>query len=232
MPIILSLETSGTAGSVAVIRDAVCLGQVSLHLANSHAETLGQNIDHLLKMVGVAKSELSAIALSAGPGSFTGLRIGTSTAKGLCFGLEIPLIPVETHKALAYAILEFVADGDLIIPMQDARRMEVYATVYQRIGSELSVCSETTNYILDEHSFGSERNGHKVWFIGDGVSKFSALIDEPRHQYLAEQWPTAESVGKIAHQYLLNNERMIFDTAYYTPFYLKPWVGNQTTPKK
>lgn len=232
MALILSIETSGTAGSVAISQDGQCLGQISLNLANSHAETLGQNIEHLIRIAGKKKSELNAVALSAGPGSFTGLRIGASTAKGLCYGLDIPLIPIPTHEAMAVGLMDFVAEGDILIPMQDARRMEVYATVYQKNKEQVNVLRATTNYILDEQSFEAERANAKVWFIGDGSKKFSSIINLGKDIVLSDYWPSAEFIGLLAENRYQANDGLLVDTAYYTPFYLKPWVGNQTSPKK
>lgn len=237
---ILSLETSGSVGSIAIHAEGRCLATQIVYTANSHAETLGKSIDHLLDITGLKAQNLGAIALSEGPGSFTGLRIGTSTAKGLCYGLDIPLLPVRTHDAMAQSILGWCTPKSIIIPMQDARRMEVYTTVYQVTEAEkqFSILSPTHNLILDQDSYAAYlEQDVQVYFIGDGCAKWQSILTQNEgikasFIFKSDLTPLAQYIGDLATSHYQQLDKVTGKAlAYYTPFYLKPWVGNQTTPK-
>ena len=129
MALILSLETTSPICSVALHRDSELIGYSELHLDKSHSSALMPLVNHLLEVSMVDRDELEAVAVSRGPGSYTGLRIGTSSAKGLCYALDIPLISVDTLQAMAASVIPFAPEGALLVPVLDARRMEVYAEI-------------------------------------------------------------------------------------------------------
>ena len=186
-----------------------------------HSQKITLLIQEVLKDSGLAISDLSAVAISAGPGSYTGLRVGTSCAKGLCFASDIPLIAVPTLDLVVQPFLK--ADADLIIPMIDARRMEVYYNVYEASGKQLS---ETDNLIIEANSF-EELRSKKLLFCGDGAHKVKNVIDHPDFS-VQSTYPHAADMAQIATQRFDN--QLFEDIAYYSPFYFKP--PNITKSKK
>ena len=224
---ILSIETSTPACTVALHKEGILLGSYELQVEKSHAEALTQLIEHLLKSSRCTLKDLEAIALSKGPGSYTGLRIGTSTAKGLCYGLQIPLIAVNTLEAMASSVQKYFSTEKniMIAPMIDARRMEVYTAFYDY---ELNEMKETHAKIIDEHSFEDQLQHGKVVIFGNGAQKCTEVIFHSQLLYLEGLVPHAKDIGKIAYNKFLNNE--FEDTAYFEPFYLKEFVAGK--PKK
>jgi len=178
------------------------------------------NIGHTLR-------DLAAVAVSDGPGSYTGLRIGAAAAKGLCFALDIPLVAVGTLPALAHQIATRTprADTYLYAPMLDARRQEVYTALYRADGSELAVPAPL---ILTPEALAEQLAHHSVLFFGSGAAKFQPLVsDNPNAAFLSDVQPSAVSVGELA---LGAYQRQEFqNVAYYEPFYLKEVYT--TTPK-
>ena len=171
MALILSIETATTNCSVSLSKNGETLLLKEDNSNNySHAERLHVFIDETLREANIERSELEAIAVSKGPGSYTGLRIGVSAAKGLCYALDIPLISVSTLEALAYQVN---VDNGVIVPMLDARRMEVFSAIYS---SNLKQVRDIEAQILDESSFTQELSKGKVYFIGNGVEKTKALL--------------------------------------------------------
>lgn len=222
---ILSIETSTTVCSVALHGDGQLLGHSSLYLEKSHATQLAPLIDQLLRATEVNRKDLSAIALSAGPGSYTGLRIGASLAKGLCYALNIPLVAVNTLEAMVRQMRPYVLENDLLCPMLDARRMEVY-TLLARADGE--VLQPTEACILEENAFENELEKGKILFFGNGSDKAREIIRHSNAKFVPHITTEAWSVGELAlHRYEME---AFEDIAYFEPFYLKEFQA--TKPKK
>ncbi|MGC6525699.1 MAG: tRNA (adenosine(37)-N6)-threonylcarbamoyltransferase complex dimerization subunit type 1 TsaB [Flavobacteriaceae bacterium] len=217
MKYILNIETSTTNCSVALAKDGetVCIKEDN-SLKYSHAERLHVYIDEVLKIANIQTSELAAVAVSKGPGSYTGLRIGVSAAKGLCFALDIPLISVPTLEALAYKIQ--IKKG-CIVAMLDARRMEVYASTFD---SDYSCIEPTDAKILDENSYGNILQNQSVHFVGTGVDKTKTIIQHP-NAYFDSQLPSAEQMCRLSFNKFQAEE--FEDLAYFEPFYLKDFIA-------
>ena len=203
------------------------VGQSELRLDKSHSTHLTILIEQLLENTGHQLADLAAVALSDGPGSYTGLRIGAAAAKGLCFALDIPLLAVGTLKALAAQVAASTArpENFLFCPMLDARRMEVYAAIYRDNGQEVLA---PTSLLLDADTLAEQLAHHSVLFFGNGAAKFHALLGESDNaDFLAGIEPSAISVGALA---VAAYHRQEFqNVAYYEPFYLKEVYT--TTPK-
>ena len=225
----LSLETSSPVCSVALHRvaDGALIGQSELRLDKSHSTHLTILIEQLLENTGHRLADLAAVAVSDGPGSYTGLRIGGAAAKGLCFALDIPLVAVSTLKALAVQVAAVTARPEswLYCPMLDARRTEVYAALYDYEGQEVLA---PTPLLLDADTLAEQLTHRSVLFFGHGAAKFQALLGEhPRAGFLAGIEPSAVAVGRLAVAAFHRQEFQ--DVAYYEPFYLKEVYT--TTPK-
>ncbi|MFK5983700.1 MAG: tRNA (adenosine(37)-N6)-threonylcarbamoyltransferase complex dimerization subunit type 1 TsaB [Flavobacteriaceae bacterium] len=217
MAAILCIETSTTNCSVAISVDGKTIAlKEENNKQYSHAEKLHLFIEDVLNEANIQKSQLDAIAVSKGPGSYTGLRIGVSSAKGLCFALDIPLISIPTLVALAYQVSE--KDG-IIIPMLDARRMEVYSAVFNSNKEEVR---ETQAEILDKASFIEDLDKNKVYFIGDGVEKFKNICENKNAVFIEDKFPSANEMGYLAE--LKHKKSDIENVAYFEPYYLKDFV--------
>ena len=218
MALILSIETSTTNCSVSLSKEGETVFLKEDYDNNySHAERLHVYIDDVLKKTGVSPSQLDAIAISKGPGSYTGLRIGVSSAKGLCFALNKPLISVSTLEAL---VLQVTNKDGFIVPMLDARRMEVYAAVFDLNHNQIR---ETRAEVLNEYSFNSYLEQGNVYFIGNGVEKTKEIINHPNAVFVENKLPSANEMSKLAyHKYKINDFE---DVAYFEPYYLKDFVA-------
>jgi len=183
----------------------------------SHAELLHQYITEVLEEAQIKKEALDAIAVSKGPGSYTGLRIGVSAAKGICYALDIPLISVPTLASLALRVKEPTMT---VIPMLDARRMEVYSAVFN---SELKEIRETQAEILTEASYASYLEKGTVTFIGSGVEKFEAICQHENASFFNELLPSAAEMASLAYHKLKIDDTE--DVAYFEPYYLKDFVS-------
>ncbi len=217
MALILSIETSAPICSVALHQDGILKGISEVAVENSHSEVLTVLIENLLKNTFVDKSELDAIAISEGPGSYTGLRIGLSTAKGLCYALEIPLIAVKTLKAMANQVQRLYPSTDevLFCPMLDARRMEVYHAIYD---NKLNEIQETKPLIFEEGALSDYAN-KKIIYFGDGAQKGQEALAFPDFHFIKGIETSASGMGELAFDKF---QRNIFeDVAYCEPFYLK-----------
>lgn len=223
---ILSLETSTTNCSVALSVNGKTEFLKEENSKNySHAEKLNVFIDEVLKQSKLKVNDLDAVAVSKGPGSYTGLRIGVSSAKGLCFACNLPLISIPTLESLAHQIpTERLSQGDLILPMLDARRMEVYTQTYK---SNLTAISKTEAKVLEEDSF-EDLSATNLHFIGNGVEKFEKITNLKNAYFYAEGIPSANEMGNIAFRKFQNKE--FEDVAYFEPFYLKDFIAGK--PKK
>ena len=227
--LLLSLETSSPVCSVALHRtaDGSLVGQSELRLDKSHSTHLTILIEQLLVNTGHALTDLAAVAVSDGPGSYTGLRIGAAAAKGLCFALDVPLVAVSTLRALAAQVAAGTARPELYLfcPMLDARRTEVYAAIYTHAGAEVLA---PTPLLLDADTLAEQLARQSVLFFGHGAAKFQALLGTHAHAgFLAGIEPSAVAVGRLA---VAAYHRQDFqDVAYYEPFYLKEVYT--TTPR-
>jgi len=218
MAVILCLETSTTNCSVAIAVDGEIIAlQEDNNNKYSHAEKLHSFIDQVLAESGILKSSLQAIAVSKGPGSYTGLRIGVSAAKGLCFAMDVPLIAIPTLEALAH---QAVVENGYIIPMLDARRLEVYAAVFSSDNDQIR---ETKAEVLDENSYDGYLKTTKVCFIGDGVEKFKALCKHKNAVFMDNKLPSAKQMGALAELKYQKND--FEDVAYFEPYYLKDFIA-------
>ena len=187
MSLILSIETSTPVCSVAISKDGKPVAYQKLFLEKSHANLLTLLIENLLKECSLDFIEMDAIAVSKGPGSYTGLRIGVSTAKGLCYTLSKPLIAINTLKAMAFEVNQFNTNKALLCPMIDARRMEVYTML---LDYQLNVLQETEAKILDSQSFNETLKRKSVLFFGNGSLKFEELMkDENNVHFIKEVFP-------------------------------------------
>lgn len=218
MTYILCLETSTTNCSVSLCKDGKVIGfKEDYDTKYSHAERLHQFIKVVLEEASIELKELNAIAVSKGPGSYTGLRIGVSSAKGLCYGLKIPLISISTLHSLARQIQ---SDKGYIVPMIDARRMEVYSAVFSNeYIQERSIEAE----ILDENSYEFYLQDNKVCFIGNGVSKFAEICTHKNSRFFPEKLPSSKEMAILSYQKYLNNN--FEDVSYFEPYYLKDFVA-------
>lgn len=218
MAYILNIETATTNCSVSLSKNGETLVlKEDYGSGYSHAERLHVYIDEVLKQANLKPSELNAIAVSKGPGSYTGLRIGVSTAKGLCFALDKPLISVATLDALAHQVI--VEDG-CIIPMLDARRMEVYSAIYD---SDHKILRATEAQIIDDRSFKDLLEKEPVYFIGNGVEKTKSIISHQHANFIEGKLPSANEMSLLAYQKYKKND--IEDVAYFEPYYLKDFIA-------
>lgn len=211
---ILSIETSTSICSVAVHGDGKLISFLEVHEPGAHAEQLMLLVEKVVTNAGFEFKELDAIAVSGGPGSYTGLRIGVSTAKGLAFGLNKPLIGMNTLQALASAVL--IKEGEYIIPVLDARRMEVYREVFDW---ELNSMEELQAEVLSEESFQNFLKDGRVYFVGDAVEKVKSLIKNGNAEFRTDLSFSAKYMGEISLRKFQKEE--FADLAYFVPNYLK-----------
>ncbi|WP_069658560.1 tRNA (adenosine(37)-N6)-threonylcarbamoyltransferase complex dimerization subunit type 1 TsaB [Arcticibacter eurypsychrophilus] len=226
MALILQIETSTISCSVALSENGQTLSFKEAAERNIHASSITLFIEDVMKVADKKLTDLDAVAVSMGPGSYTGLRIGVSTAKGLCYGLSIPLIAIDTLKAMAASIKINLGSGEhLYCPMIDARRMEVYSAIYN---AELVPISPIAANVIEETSFSSILEKHKVVFFGDGAEKcIASLGNHPNAIFITDF--TNSAVDHNAQAYDKYNTQLFEDLAYFEPYYLKDFVA--TTPK-
>jgi len=218
LALILCLETATTNCSVALSQDGALLALKEDKSNNySHAEKLHVFIDEILKENNLNVTDLDAIAVSKGPGSYTGLRIGVSSAKGLCFSLDIPLISIATLASLAAQV---ELEKGFVIPMLDARRMEVYSAVFDE---KLNEIRETKAEILDENSFTDYLEKDKTVFIGNGVEKFQAICTHSNAEFILDKLPSAREMCTLAEAKYKKSDTE--DVAYFEPYYLKDFIA-------
>lgn len=217
---ILCIETATTNCSVAIFNGTSCIAfKEDSSSGYSHNEQLHVFIQDVCAQAGLKLADLKAVAVSKGPGSYTGLRIGVSAAKGLCYALSIPLIAVETLNILAQAA---EATSDFIIPMIDARRMEVYSCVLDGDGASLD---PTKAEILTENSYADYLQKGTVTFIGNGVAKWQKFCAHPNADFKDGILPSAKDMGGLANALL--SEKLFVDVAYFEPYYLKDFQSFQ-----
>lgn len=231
MPNILTIETSTSTCSIALWSGNKIIALKETSEQNAHSRLLTVMINNLFTENNIDIKSLNAIAVSIGPGSYTGLRIGVSVAKGLCFGLSIPTITINTLKALTQQYLiknsDINKEADIILcPMLDARRMEVYTSLYT---TNLDVILPVCAMEIDEFSFKDELSKSKIIFFGSGTEKCKNIILSPNAIFIDNVEPSANSVALLASE--LYKKKEFADTAYFEPFYLKNFVAIKSTKK-
>lgn len=224
---ILCLETATPTCSVAITDGVATLAHRECNGQNAHSERITIFIKEVMDEVGIDYSQLNAVAVSKGPGSYTGLRIGVSTAKGVCYAAGLPLMAVDTLHAMAYGMRQKLGDqvqpGDLFVPMIDARRMEVYCAVFD---ANLNRVKDTEAVVVDEHSFDELLDGHRLWLFGDGAPKLHQLFqDNLQIQIVDDFTPSAAFMAALSDDALKAAD--FVDVAYFEPFYLKDFVAGK-----
>ncbi|MBQ7163076.1 MAG: tRNA (adenosine(37)-N6)-threonylcarbamoyltransferase complex dimerization subunit type 1 TsaB [Bacteroidales bacterium] len=230
MALILHIETATSLCSVALSRDGEVLFAACNDAGPSHAVQLGVYVDQALRVAEQAHLSLDAVAVSSGPGSYTGLRIGVSMAKGLCYALSVPLVAVPTLQVLTRAFLETRPAGSLdkealLCPMIDARRMEVYTALFR---SDLTPLSQTQALVVDEHCFSTLEGEAPLYIFGNGAAKCYPVIARRPLFYEADVKLTAQAMIRPAEEALAAGRTE--DVAYFEPFYLKEFQA--TVPTK
>jgi len=221
---ILQIETATAICSVALSVNGKIISFKEEHGQNLHAANLTLFIDEVVKTAGLSYQELDAIAVSKGPGSYTGLRIGVSTAKGLCYALDKPLIAIETLEMMAAGYLAENPDySGLICPMIDARRMEVYTSIFDL---SLNIILPTEAKIIDETSFTDYLAKETLTFIGDGAAKCEEVLTHQNAKFDKANFNSATYMSLLANKAFSNSK--FEDVAYFEPFYLKDFVVTQS----
>jgi len=225
MALILQIETATTSCSVAIATDGVVLASKEVNERNIHAEVITRFIEYVINEADVTYQQLDAIAVSCGPGSYTGLRIGISTAKGLCYALNKPLIAIETLVSMCSgAKANKIYNNDMLLcPMIDARRMEVFTAVFKSAGDKIK---ETSALIINENSFSDLLENNRVLFFGDGAEKCQPVLNSnPNAIFLTGFVNSAVYLSERALEKFLNKE--FEDVAYFEPYYLKEFIAGK-----
>lgn len=223
MALLLHIESSGQNCSVALSNSNGLIDCIEQNEANIHGSALTVFIEEIVKKNNLQLNNLEAVAVSKGPGSYTGLRIGVSVAKGLCYALDIPLISTNTLSSLAHLAKVKIENGAaqyLLCPMIDARRMEVYTCIYNQ---DFQLIADTTASIIDEESFAQYRANHVMYFFGDGAAKCEAVFTKDPHSFFIEGlYPSA--AANVSEAQAKFQAKDFEDTAYFEPFYLKEFL--------
>ena len=227
MALILNIETSTTICSASLAKDGKKIIGKESNEKNAHSKILTVFIEDVFKEANIKVKDIDAVAVSKGPGSYTGLRIGVSAAKGIAYGAGKPLISVSTLLNMTYGAKKIInaENEDLFAPMIDARRMEVYTQLFD---NELNGLSEINAKIIDEQSFLHELEKHKIHFFGDGAMKCKDAIKHKNAIFYEDFHPSADYMIPFSEKAF--DENNFEDVAYFEPFYLKDFVA--TTPKK
>ncbi|MBR3432571.1 MAG: tRNA (adenosine(37)-N6)-threonylcarbamoyltransferase complex dimerization subunit type 1 TsaB [Bacteroidaceae bacterium] len=228
MPCILHIETSTKVCSVALSEDGKLLYHHEDFDGPGHSETSGVYVDEALSFANSHAIPVDAVAVSMGPGSYTGLRIGVSLAKGVCYGRALPLIAVPTLKVLCVPVLlgkEELPEDALLVPMIDARRMEVYSAVYDRALKEIRPVQAD---VVTAETYQEYLNRGPVYFFGNGAHKCQAVIQHPNARFIEDIHPLARNMFPLAERSMHLKEFQ--DVAYFEPFYLKEFVAIKSKP--
>jgi len=219
---IVNIETSTKVCGVSLAKEGKLIDNKESKEGNSHAANLAPFIEEILTRNNILYSDLGAIAISKGPGSYTGLRIGTSTAKGLCYSLDIPLIAINTLHSMAAHAKNLYSDDfkGIFRPMIDARRMEVYS---QAFSNKLEALTEVEAIVIDENSFKEEKVSQEVLFFGDGAEKCMDTIKHRNAIYFDKA--EASALGMVRLSYEAFKNKKFEDVAYFEPFYLKEFIA-------
>ena len=230
MAIILCIESATPVCSIALVQNGAVIGLLETDILQSHAASLMKFIQDVLVSAGISVSAIDAVAVSKGPGSYTGLRIGVSTAKGLCFALDKPLIGIETLKSIAIGMMKIYQPSEtstLFCPMIDARRMEVYTALYDITASEIVPVSAK---IINESSFAEVLKNHKVVFAGDGSAKcWDFLKHHPNALLLKQEVVSAFNMALLAND--AYTKGLFEDVAHVEPYYLKDFIAAKSIVK-
>lgn len=229
---ILCLETATPTCSVAITEGNATLAHRECQGQNAHSEKITIFIKEVMDEMGIDYGQLKAVAVSKGPGSYTGLRIGVSTAKGVCYAAGLPLMAVDTLHAMAYGMRQKLGDqvqpGDLFVPMIDARRMEVYCAVFD---AEMNRVQDTQAVVFDSESsnlspLASHLSSNKMWLFGDGAPKLHTVFDSVETINIVDDFsPSAAFMASLTDKAL--REKDFVDVAYFEPFYLKDFVAGK-----
>lgn len=230
---ILCLETATPSCSVALVHNGEVLAFEEDPKGQNHSEKITLFIDSVMKKAGISYNDLDAVAVSMGPGSYTGLRIGVSTAKGLCYAVSKPLIAIPTLEAMAYGGLSVISTERsewrnlLLIPAIDARRMEVYAAIFDE---NINKIRDTEAVIINENSFADLKKDHHLYLFGDGADKCAELFaNDEKITVIKDFYCSAKYMNVITQRKL--DAKDFVDVAYFEPFYLKDFVPGTPTVK-
>jgi tRNA threonylcarbamoyladenosine biosynthesis protein TsaB len=231
MATILCLETSTEVCSVSIVNNGKVVDCREDLTGQNHSKLLTVFVDDILKANHLSAANFDAVAVSEGPGSYTGLRIGVSAAKGICFGAGIPLIGISPLEAMASEVIENadnykvdIQPSDFLIPMIDARRLEVYTAVYSSAGKEIN---PVIAKIIDENSFGDLLPDARLLIFGNGAAKCKPILQSPQFNYVEGVFASSRNMAKLAHHKFIAGN--FVDVAYFEPFYLKEFMA--TVPK-
>jgi len=227
MALILNIESSTTVCSVCLAENGKKISGRETHEKNAHSKILTVFIEEIFKETGFKVKNMDAVAVSKGPGSYTGLRIGVSAAKGIAYGAGIPLISVSTLKNMAFGARQFLKpeQNALFAPMIDARRMEVYTQLFDK---ELNAINDIKAEVIDKTFLQDELKNGKIYFFGDGAAKCKEVINHKNAIFVENLYPSAEYMIPFSEEAFKNKN--FEDTAYFEPFYLKDFIA--TIPKK
>jgi tRNA threonylcarbamoyladenosine biosynthesis protein TsaB len=224
---ILCLETATPVCSVALNEGCCTIALRETEGQNAHSEKITNFIQEVMEAAKIDYKQLDAVAVSQGPGSYTGLRIGVSTAKGICYAADLPLMAINTLEAMAHGMKKKlggqIEPTDLLIPMIDARRMEVYAAIFD---ADLNKTDDTAALVIDENSFEDLRKNHRLWLFGDGAPKLKKVFENQPNINIIEGFkPSAAYMLSLADKAL--REHDFVDVAYFEPFYLKDFIAGK-----
>ncbi len=224
---ILCLETATPVCSVALNDGCCTIALCETEGQNAHSEKITNFIREVMETANIDYHQLDAVAVSKGPGSYTGLRIGVSTAKGICYAANLPLMAIDTLEAMAYGMKaklgSQIAENDLLIPMIDARRMEVYAAIFD---AHMNKINDTAAMVIDENSFEDLRKEHRLWLFGDGAPKLKQVFENQSNINIVDGFkPSAAYMLPLAEKAL--REHDFVDVAYFEPFYLKDFIAGK-----
>lgn len=230
MALILSIETATSVCSVSLHKDGELLGMQELHLQKSHSGYLAVLIKDILHFANYSFKDIEVIALSKGPGSYTGLRIGAATAKGLCYALDVPLLSVNTLEAMALGVSKYYSHSDyLLCPMIDARRMEVYCLISD---TQMNIITKTEAVVVDNTVFMEHLELRPVIFFGDGAAKCKGILStHPNAIFIDDIKPSALNIGLVASEKIKKSDTSYEDLAYFEPFYLKDYQAKKSVIK-
>jgi tRNA threonylcarbamoyladenosine biosynthesis protein TsaB len=227
MALILNIETSTNVCSASLANNGEVIALKEDFEGKSHASLLTVFISELFSENNIDIINLEAVSVSEGPGSYTGLRIGVSTAKGICFAKSIPLIATNTLQAMAIMASENISnDISLFCPMIDARRMEVYSALFDKNQNQIR---ETKAEIIDESSYSNELANSKIAFFGDGADKCKSVINNKNAVFIDNIYPSAKFMARLSEEAFMNRE--FKDVAYFEPFYLKDFIATVSKKK-
>lgn len=224
---ILCLETATPVCSVALNDGCCTIAMRETEGQNAHSEKITNFIREVMETANIDYGQLDAVAISKGPGSYTGLRIGVSTAKGVCYAADLPLMAIDTLEAMAYGMKEKlgsqIGENDLLVPMIDARRMEVYAAIFD---ANLNKIEDTTALVIDENAFEVLREDHHLWLFGDGAPKLGKLFENQPNISIIDGFKPSASYMRLMAEHALCNKDFV-DVAYFEPFYLKDFIAGK-----